>query len=377
MFHVCCVVYSLFLSGAAWQPEEYAEYLWRTPRVDNIDAEATASLRAELRDEVERILRAGLLAPLRLSYADVPYEAYWLYYERGRTITTLAYAYPHLTAEQQAAVRAYAARTLADAKHAPYLPGILGPEDGTPRALHGRPVAVGRYVLEYGPVPTLHVLYGLWLYGDRTGDWKTLERYWDRIKARYLEGITSEPILYGQMGAHIAAARLAKRFGDAATLQRASEALTADFKEGRDAARIAARLDHTRFARFQAPRNRGYFPGDCWMYLDACPEVLRFLADTQRAEVLRRTELMKARYPLWWLHQAPYFTRWTGDEGVGVTPELIGMIHPVERWVAETDAPRLAQAMRSTPVGIGDCYWIEALVRTIEAHGELSWKPVE
>ncbi|GAB6187765.1 hypothetical protein [Thermopirellula anaerolimosa] len=377
MFQVCCAVYGILLSGAVLTTEEYGRYLWQTPRVAAIDMEATAPLRAELQDEVERILNAGLLAPLRLSYADVPHEAYWLYYERGRMLTTLAYAYPYVTATQQDRIREYAAKTLADPKHAPYLSGILGPTDGAPRPLHGRLVTEGRYISEYGPCPTLHVLYGLWLYGDRSGDWKTLQRYWELIKTRYMEGIESEPILYGRMGAHIAVARLAKRFGDAGALRRASEALAADLDEGRDVSRIAAQLARTRFAHFQTPRNRGSFPGDCWMFLDACPEVLRFLADTQRSEVLRRTELMKARYPLWWLHQAPYFTRWTGDEGVGVTPELIGMIHPVERWVAGTDARRLADFMRSVPVGIGDCYWIEALTRTIEAHGEVQWAPAD
>jgi len=377
MLRACCVLYGILLSAAASHSAEYAEYLWQTPRVTHIDAEATAALRAELQEETERIVNAGLLAPLRLSYADVPHEAYWLYYERGRMVTTLAYAYPYLTEGQQTAVRKYVADTLADAKHAPYLPGILGPADGAPRAAHGRLVTEGRYISEYGTSPTLHVLYGLWLYGDRSGDWTTVARYWDRIKARYVEGIENEPILYGQMSAHIAVARLARRLDDEQTLRRATEALTADFDAGRDVARIAARLPRTRFARFQEPRNRGSFPGDCWIFLDACPEVLRFLADTQQAEVLRRTGLMKARYPLWWLHQAPYFTRWTGDEGVGVTPELIGMIHPIERWVAGTDAPQLADFMRSVPVGIGDCYWIEALTRTIEAHGQTTWEAVE
>lgn len=377
MFLTYCVIYGVVLSGAALQSADYDEYLWQTPRVTNIDPEATAALRAELREEVDRILATGLLAPLRLSYADVPHEAYWLYYERGRTITTLAYAYPHLTEGQQSAVREYVAETLADSKHAPYRPGILGPADGAPRALHGRLVTEGRYISEYGTSPTLHVLYGLWLYGDRSGDWKTLERYWDRIKARYLEGIENEPILYGQMSAHIAVARLARRFNDEPTLRRATEALTADFDAGRDVARIAARLSRTRFARFQEPRNRGSFPGDCWIFLDACPEVLRFLADTQKAEVLRRIGLMKARYPLWWLHQAPYFTRWTGDEGVGVSPELIGMIHPVERWVAGTEAAQLTGFMRSVSVGIGDCYRLEALTQTIEAYGQTAWEAVE
>jgi hypothetical protein len=92
---------------------------------------------------------------------------------------------------------------------------------------------------------------------------------------------------------------------------------------------------------------------------------------------LHRIDAIKGRYPFWWLHQAPYFTRWTGDEGVGVTPELIGMVFPVERWIAKTEPRELAKFMRSTPVGIGDCYWLESLVQAIEAFGDLEWKNVE
>lgn len=362
-------------SSAFTQP--YNKYLWQTPRVAKIDTVTTADLAAQLRREVDKILDAGPLAPLRLSYADIPYEAYWLYYERGRMVTTLSYAYPYVAGQQQDRIRSYVRKLLEDPTHAPYEPGILGSTDGASRALHGRHITEGRYITHYGQPPTLHVLYGLWLYGDRTGDWDALKPYWSRIQARYLEGIEKEPILYGQMGAHIAVARLAKRFGDTQLMARATEALTADLEQGKDIARIVDRLEHTRFAHFREPRNRGSFPGDCWVFLDACPEILRFLDDTGKQEVLRRTGQIKARYPLWWLHQAPYFTRWTGDEGIGVTPELIGMVFPVERWVAKTEASTLTSFTRSTPVGIGDCYWIEALVQTIEAFGHLEWKEIQ
>ena len=83
---------------------------------------------------------------------------------------------------------------------------------------------------------------------------------------------------------------------------------------------------------------------------------------------------MEEAYPLWWLHQAPYFTRWTGDEGIGLPSEVFGLVFPVERWVKQTRAETLAGYMRSVPTGVGDCYWIESLVQTIEAFGVVEWK---
>jgi hypothetical protein len=367
----------LFSQGAIFaQPDSYQKYLWETYRVSNIDGVATADLVAELRSEIAQILSRPLLAPLRLSYGDVPEEAYWLYYEPGRMITTLSYAYPHVTSRQQDRIRNYVRTVLAHPKHAPYAEEILGPTDGASRALHGRLISQGRYISHHGHCPTLHVLYGLWLYGDRSGDWEAIQPYWEQVKRRYLRGL-EEPRLFGQMGAHIAMARLAKKFGDSQILGLAEKALYADLEEGKDISRIVNRLKRTRFAYFYDPRRRGYFPGDCWIFLDACPEILRYLNDTQREEVLRRTAALKEKYPLWWLHQAPYFTRWTGDESVGITPEAIGMIFPSERWIAQKDPAELAKYLRSTPVGVGDCYWIEALVQAIEAFGHLKWEQVE
>ena len=371
-----CLGLAIFNFPILFAAEWYDKYLWETPRVTNIDGIATADLVAELQREVDKILDRPPLAPLRLSYADIPYEAYWLYYERGRIVTTLSYAYPHVTTQQRKQICQYVRNLLSNPQHAPYEEGILRPMDGVSRALHGQLIPEGRYISDYGHCPTLHVLYGLWLYGDRSGDWQAVEPYWTQIKTRYLRGL-EEPRLYGQMGAHIAMARLAKRFHDAELLAQAEQALAKDLEEGKDISRIVNRLDRTRFAHFREPRNRGSFPGDCWIFLDACPEILRYLNDTQRDEVLHRIDAIKGRYPFWWLHQAPYFTRWTGDEGVGVTPELIGVVFPVERWIAKTEPRELAKFMRSTPVGIGDCYWLESLVQAIEAFGDLAWKNVE
>jgi len=358
--------------AAAQEPELYA---WQAPRVADIDPAATAGMVAELRAEVQKILDAGPLAPLRLAYADIPYEAYWLYYERGRVLTTLAQAYPHVTAAQQAGIREYAHRLFADPRHQPWAPGIKCKTDGARRELSGIGCVEGRYV-DPETAPTLHVLYGVWLYGDRSGDWAAIAPHWPDIRQRYADGAARERILYGQMSAHIAAARLARRFGDAATEAAAIENLRRDLADGAEIDAIAARLDRTRYRHFAEPRNRGAFPGQLWVFLDACPEILRFVADHARAGALERAQAMEERYPKWWLHQAPYFTRWTGDEGVGVTPELIGMLHPLARWVRGAPPAELASTMRSAPLGIGDCHWLEALVRTIEAFGTLRWEPV-
>ena len=72
----------------------------------------------------------------------------------------------------------------------------------------------------------------------------------------------------------------------------------------------------------------------------------------------------------------PYWSRWTGDEGLGIPTELMGMIVPIERWVAEASAATLTGYTRSAPMCLGDCYWLEAVVLAIDAAGKTSWEDV-
>jgi hypothetical protein len=52
------------------------------------------------------------------------------------------------------------------------------------------------------------------------------------------------------------------------------------------------------------------------------------------------------------------------------------MVFPVERWVSGASAEKLTSYMASGPDGLGDCYWLEPLVWTIEAHGRTQWVDV-
>ena len=54
-----------------------------------------------LQEEVDKILQAGPLAPIRLAFGDLYWENYFQYQEPGRILTTLAWAWPYLTPDQQ------------------------------------------------------------------------------------------------------------------------------------------------------------------------------------------------------------------------------------------------------------------------------------
>jgi hypothetical protein len=170
-------------------------------------------------------------------------------------------------------------------------------------------------------------------------------------------------------------ARIAGRFGDSQTRD-AAVALAADvFNMGKDFAEAETRAQKYWPERYQPRQRRGAHQG--WMFLDLCPEVGRYLADHVKDDVLKRHGDGLTRYPFFWLRETAYSSRWTGDEGLGIPTELMGMIVPIERWVAGASAETLARYTRSTPICIGDCYWIEMLVSAIEATGTTTWVSVK
>jgi hypothetical protein len=55
---------------------------------------------------------------------------------------------------------------------------------------------------------------------------------------------------------------------------------------------------------------------------------------------------------------------------------MMGMVFPIERWVAGAGAATLTRYLASAPSCRGDCVWLECLVQTIEAYGQTEWSDV-
>jgi hypothetical protein len=139
----------------------------------------------ELRAEVQQVLDAGPLAPVRTVYADLEQDPYFLYWQGGRIITTLAMAWPHLTVEQQQAVIEYTRHELEAEERAPWAAkGFIPPDRGARREYHSfhEPRGWDRYWGMWGRwKPSMGSFYGLWLYAHRTRDWETLKSHYAQI----------------------------------------------------------------------------------------------------------------------------------------------------------------------------------------------------
>ncbi len=203
--------------GILAPPIDVARYAWEFPVVSNIAG--ADDLVQELQEEVQAILEAGHLAPLNCRYGDLmpsPAESHFVYQEPGRIVTTLAWAYPHLDAAQQKDVRRYVAAELEDPRFAPWGDPPMPRDVGARREWHPMDRVWGADVKLGVNHPSLHTLYGLWLYAFRSDDWELVRTRWPEVRAAYARR-ASQGNLYGTMGAHIALARLAERFNDTET----------------------------------------------------------------------------------------------------------------------------------------------------------------
>ncbi len=372
----------LFTAVLNAQTVDVARYAWETPAASGVTG--ADDLQTELQEEVQKVLDAGHLAPINVHYADaspVGYgETYFLYLEPGRIVTTLAAAYPYLTAAQQAAAKTYVRAELADSRFAPWGSYPMAKDVGARRELHPMDRIWG-LPIDWGMKrPSVHTIYGLWLYGYRTGDWSAVQPRWSDIKSMYSARL-GQADLYGTMSAHIAMVRLAARFGDGAAQASAYANLTSALQAGLDFAAVENNVWNktpywdSPYREFYTGRDDGLvYRG--FQFLNLSGEMARYLGENLRDTVLARHNTGAAYFPRWWMIQAPYFTRLTGDEGIGQTSELFSMRMPVERYLLATEARTLRTYMSSAPTGLGDCYWLEALVLTIEAHGSLSWVDV-
>lgn len=370
---------------------DLGRYAWEFPAVSAIPQDRVADLKSQLTAQIEDILVAGSLTPWRVNHADEFTDAYFVYLEPGRIITTLAWAYSHLPADRQRAVKDYVHQQFGSETFAPWNAGRLSANvAGTWREFH--PInRIANWTPNWQSTrPTIQSLYGVWLWAYRADDFQSVKSHWNSIKACY-QAKLSQGDIYSTMSAHLAMLRLAEAFGDKA-MQGASWLnlsnnlqMGLDFKGdpaiNTDQARMS-QVEKNTLRMYLANNNGGlYWPkqnGTIYrgmMFFSISPEIGRYLAENVKEQTLLRRNYGKSRFPLRWMIDAPYFQRdYTGDEGVGlVQPEMMGMLFPIEKWVAGTDPTTLAGYVASAPSCRGDCVWIEALVQTIEAFGSTRW----
>lgn len=368
------------------------KYLWEYPSHSGINA--PQEIIDKLRAEVQKVIDTGFLRPLSIRYTDQMWETYIIYREPGRMLQTLAEAYPFLTHEQQQEVKLYANQLFTDPVQRfwiqpSYTNSFVPADYGIPRNLNPSENVYGNYEWWGSYRPTIQMIYAVWNYMYRTGDTSLITNYYENIRNFYelKQGYWIDPgSLYGTMNAHIGMARLAWMMDDQDMFDQAVENLEYWLNRGLNITSIDSMAFYGKDG-WNAPYSQYCDNGEyCWrkddyiyrgfIYLNLSPEMGRFLHDHVYAETVARNEYGKSIFPFWWVVDSPHWSRWAGDETVGIPAEMFGMVLPVEKWVKNTSGAELEQFFISSPKGIGDCYWLEGLVLAIEAFGTDQWNDI-
>lgn len=354
-------------------------YIWETPVTHNVNA--PQEMVNELRKEIDTLLKYNALAPLRVFYGDVIWETYFSYLEPARSILTLARSYKHLTASQRILVGTYIREELSNPISSPWLRmsnPILSRTEGKRREYHLLDEIWGSdNVANYDNRPVLHLLYGLWLYAFNSNDYDLIEENWSEIKQYYQSYKNRELNLLSGIGAAIAVTRMSEIMNDSQMLQTAIDDINNNLPF-QGLIESAKDFSYNGFNGWDAPypyntdRARNLiFMG--WIYLNISSEMCRFLDDYYYSQVVSDHNNEIQKFPLWWVRSVPYFSRWTGDESIGLSSEVCGMASPIERWIMDRDANAFSLYTRSVPYCIGDSHWLEMLVDNIELYGRTDW----
>jgi outer membrane protein assembly factor BamB len=351
------------------------------PKVNIPDTPATRELKADVAREVQELIAGWPWAPWYVQMGIGSRDFYFAH--PSYAVQALAWAYPHLPDDLAQQAKSLAVRQL----EACLQPDSLPLEQGRRRELFAVPMHALSW--SYHPRwPPMSHLYALWLYGERTGDWNTIEKLWPRIRAAGRQYLAKPLEFDGQQRGHLylnrtaagvlAYARLAHRFGASDDAMAATQELDRLLREivtlWRNKAALAVKTLEQSTSKGDITGNPGrkfYFhlnnhKSKLALFLDMTPELGQALAETAPAEseALRRVlELLMPTYSLAWEERCVHY----GENFVDLPDSMHGLFlthafvwkASAERLVRDTDLPWVK----------ADLFHIEKLVHALEAHG--------
>jgi len=359
--------------------ESLADYVWSD--TSRPVAYADDDLIARLEEEVRSILATGHLAPFFVergfktregipsdsshpedgSNSFRPGNVYW--FDPGELIYTLSLAYPYVSNDLRFQLHTYLRNEMQ--RYPPLKPLPCPMEttwfvDGTRRESYEVTVVPGVWP---PPAPPLSTLYALWVYADATGDWSYLSAHWAEIRALFNEK-KDEVDSYAAISGAIGYARSASHLGHTAEAQEGQDVAVAAMSAGQD---FAAFVE---MANTRHPDPRGQTTGlRAPVFFGLVPEVGRYLRDTNGDAVAAYLDTLTDPYHgqfLW------YLTRLGLQKEIGETsfhgPELAWSVFLTKAYVQELGQPEL-EGYLDRPWGLGDLYYLQKLVATIEAGG--------
>jgi len=367
-----------FSPTVSWYVQSLADYVWDEPirPVPYPDQE----LVARLEEEVQAIVNTGHLAPFFIERGfttrqGIPGDTthpedglvkfgpsgnvYW--FDPGELVYTLSLAYPYLSSGLKSQVRSYLHNEMSlypPLEPLPWPAQSTWLADGTRRELYSVTVLPNVWP---PPAPPLSTLYALWSYADATGDWDYLVDYWSQVKTLF-DAKKGEADSYAAISGAIGYARIAAHLGHMAEAQEGEDVAVAAMTAGQDFAAFMG------IANMRYPDPRDQTTGlRAPVFFGLVPEVGRLLHDTNGDTVTAYLDALTGYYDgeyLW------YLTRLGLQKEIGESsfhgPELAWSVFLTKAYVQDADRTEL-QSYLDRPWGLGDLYYLQKLVATIEA----------
>lgn len=370
----------LFNSRIQAQSNDSYTYYYLSP----INVQNTGDLSANLDKEVKKVIQAGHLAPFRTLYGEEPPAYHW--YHRYDSVYTLSLAYPYLPASTQTLVKQYLATELAN--YPVWSATLLDLQTGFKREPDElSSTERGNYSLAgYASRPKLFALYALWLYAHQTGDWTLIDNNWSSITSFYSSYRTETSSYYSSIAGAIGMARMAQHRNASSQLTTAVSDIATGLTNGKNYDTFGLNAENA-YKGGLAGDWSGWTRSELFLgfhLLDITPEIGRYFRDnpTLVTSIIgssrsNQYSLSKAEYfwPLWYMAQAPHWTRYYG-EGSGTPPDAKAMIFPIKNWVQKEPASKLRTYLDVPDALVGDFYYMQNVVRTIEASGTECWEDV-
>ncbi len=365
-------------SASITSPPPLASYVWSSVR--QLQSQPAPDLVTHLEHAVQSMVDAGHLAPFYLERGFSAREAipgestlpqdglcrfspgnvYW--FDPGELIYTLSLAYPYLSVELQNRVRTY---LIAEMHNYPPLSPLPYPGsstwlvDGVRREPYPVTIVPNNWP---PPSPPLSTLYALWTYANATGDWTYLETHWPQIDQLF-DTYRNQVDSYARIAGAIAYARIADRLGHIQAAQEGEQVAVAAMTAGTNLSTFLTAANN----RYPDARPDSYNGTRAPVFFGLVPEVGAYLRDYAGQDV--RTYLEEFTNPksgnlVWYLTRAG--VQIEPGESSFHGPELAWSIFMAYAYTQEFDNTQL-HAYLDRPWGLGDLYYIQKLVATIEA----------
>ena len=201
-----------------------------------------------------------------------------------------------------------------------------------------------------------------------------MQSHWEQIQSFYDAHRNDVNTYFGGISAPIGMARLARQVGDQEVENRAVQDALAAFQAINQEPNWRTPMVH-RYA-FQADWTDEFnFAG--FHLLSLVPEVARYVRDRNdvRESVTGHVARGTDHWPMWFLSQASGFSRYYG-ESHALSPLYSAMIFPVKALIEQQPPECLQRYVDAEDAPIGDLFFLERLLLTLEAHGHESWVDV-